>query len=90
MAQPVTCFQRSAAASCRAMPPERVSFSAEKSSLRKSSLLHSATNRVFRPTKPVNLYFASSLVMDGRSRGLEMRMLWLPVSIIAMQWKVKA
>ncbi|MNU09131.1 hypothetical protein D3C72_2555260 [compost metagenome] len=53
-------------------------------------MLHSATNRVFRPTKPVNLYFASSLFIAGRSRGLEMRMLWLPVSIIAMQWKVKA
>ena len=90
MAQPVTSFQRSAVASCSAMPPERVSFSAEKSSLRKVSLLHRATNRVFRPTKPVNFHWPRSLSIDGRSRGLVIRMLWLPVSIIAMQWKVKA
>ncbi|MNJ82178.1 hypothetical protein D3C77_813960 [compost metagenome] len=52
--------------------------------------MHRATNRVLRPTKPVNLNFDSSLTIAGRSRGLEIRMLWLPISIIAMQWKVKA
>ncbi|MNN41542.1 hypothetical protein D3C81_1556660 [compost metagenome] len=86
----MTSFQRSAVACCSAMPPERVSFSAEKSSLRKPSLLHRPTNRVFRPTKPVNFHADSSLVIADRSRGLVTRMLWLPVSIIAMQWKVKA
>ncbi|MNT47780.1 hypothetical protein D3C71_1641960 [compost metagenome] len=85
MAQPVTAFQRSAAASCRAMPPDKVTFSAEKSSLRKPSLLHRATNSVFRPTKPLNFHFDSSLTIAGRSRGLLIRMLWLPANIIAMQ-----
>ncbi|MNJ57503.1 hypothetical protein D3C77_530930 [compost metagenome] len=90
MAQPVTVRQRSATLNCRAMPPDRVIFSAEKSRARKASLLHRATNRVLRPTKPLNFHLPSSLTMAGRSRGLLISTLWLPISIIAMQWKVKA
>ena len=85
MAQPVTSFQRSATDICRAMPPDKVTLSAEKSRRRKSSLLHSATNSVLRPTKPLNFHFDNSLTIAGRSRGLLIRMLWLPLSIIAMQ-----
>ena len=60
MAQPVTAFQRSATLNCRAMPPDKVIFNAEKSRARNPSLLHRATNRVFRPTKPVNFHLPSS------------------------------
>ncbi|MOA53815.1 hypothetical protein D3C78_1773290 [compost metagenome] len=67
------------------MPPEMVSFSAEKSRRRNASLLHRATNRVLRPTKPLNFHLPSSLTIAGRSRGLVISTLWLPISIIAMQ-----
>ncbi|MNC38079.1 hypothetical protein D3C75_866690 [compost metagenome] len=85
MAQPVISFQRSALACCRAMPPEMVNFSPEKSRRRNASLLHRATNRVLRPTKPLNFHLAISPTIAGRSRGLVISTLWLPISIIAMQ-----
>ncbi|MNN29583.1 hypothetical protein D3C81_1431940 [compost metagenome] len=85
MAHPVTAFQRSATLICSAIPPDRVIFRPEKSSLRKFSLLHRATNKVFKPTKPLNFHLPSSLTIAGKSRGLLIRMLWLPISIIAMQ-----
>ena len=72
------------------MPPETVIFSLEKSKLRKSSLLQSATNKVFRPTKPLNGVLLRSLIMLGKSRGLVISRLLLPLFIIDMQWKVKA
>ncbi|MNE42066.1 hypothetical protein D3C80_1361720 [compost metagenome] len=67
------------------MPPDNVSFNEEKSRLRKSWLLHRPTNSVLSPTKPVNFHFDSSLTIADISRGLLIRMLWLPISIIAMQ-----
>src|SRR5690625_3140797 len=78
MSQPVTSFQRLAVGVVNAMPPEMVSRRREKSSLRKSSRLQSALNRVFNPINALNRTFCSSLTKPSKSRGLGIRIEWLP------------
>ncbi|MNE39167.1 hypothetical protein D3C80_1331020 [compost metagenome] len=90
MRHPVRASQRSAVALTSAVPPELVTFSAEKSSWRKPGWSISATNRVFSPNSAEKRHLPSSLMKPGMSRGLVIRTLWLPVTIMHMQFAVKA
>ncbi|MMZ68749.1 hypothetical protein D1872_314730 [compost metagenome] len=90
MRQPVSSSQRSAVALTSAVPPELVTFSAEKSSWRKPGWSISATNSVFRPSKAEKRHLPSSLMKPEISRGLVISTLWLPVTIMHMQFAVKA
>ena len=87
---PVRLFQRSATDDTSAVPPELVPLSAEKSIFLNSGCDISATNRVFSPRKPVNRHFCSSLTKPLMSRGLVISTLWLPVTIMHMQFTVNA
>ncbi|MNC72109.1 hypothetical protein D3C75_1231200 [compost metagenome] len=90
MRQPVRLSQRSAVAVTKAVPPELVTFNAEKSRFLNSGWFINATNKVFRPSNPENFHFFSSLMKPGMSRGLVISTLWLPVTIMHMQLAVKA
>ncbi|MNJ59678.1 hypothetical protein D3C77_553750 [compost metagenome] len=90
MRQPVMLSQRSAVALTRAVPPELVTLRAEKSRFLKSGWFISATNKVLSPSKPENFHFLSSLMKPPISRGLVIRTLWLPVTIMHMQFAVNA
>lgn len=88
--QPVICCQRSAVALTSAVPPELVSLRLEKSRCLNSGCSISATNNVFSPSNAEKRQFFSSLMKPPMSRGLVISTLWLPVTIMHMQFAVKA
>ncbi|MNF98958.1 hypothetical protein D3C84_818400 [compost metagenome] len=67
-----------------------VTFRLEKSRLLNSGCSIKATNKVLRPSKAENRHFFNSLIKPPISRGLLIRTLWLPVTIMHMQLAVKA
>ncbi|MDT4890552.1 hypothetical protein FQZ97_1274020 [compost metagenome] len=67
-----------------------VTLRLEKSRCLNSGWSISATNRVFRPSSAEKRHFFSSLMKPPMSRGLVIRMLWLPLTIMHMQFAVKA
>ncbi|MNN79497.1 hypothetical protein D3C81_1961500 [compost metagenome] len=83
-------FQRSAVAATSAVPPELVTLRLEKSRSLNSGCSISATNRVLRPSSAEKRHFFSSLTKPPMSRGLVISTLWLPVTIMHMQFAVKA
>ncbi|MCY1183853.1 hypothetical protein D9M73_245040 [compost metagenome] len=67
-----------------------MTFRLEKSRVLNSGCSIKATNKVLSPSKAENRHFFSSLMNPPISRGLLIRTLWLPVTIMHMQLAVKA
>ncbi|MNT12173.1 hypothetical protein D3C72_1470930 [compost metagenome] len=88
--QPVLSSHFLATASCTAMPPPLATRRPEKSTLLISGLLISALYSVLTAGNMLNLYFCSSLMKPGMSRGFGISTLVPPLRMPSRQQTVSA